>query len=226
VRLEISGPRASLVGRELLLSEHFAGLLSATTAAVAACPADPDLGRPPPTEPLSGSAPPAAPAASAGAGSAPAPTAEPDEPWVHIDAPPTGAREDPTDGGSEPPPNVQALGRGLLPHSGLSAEERIARAYRLGVSDAVVVRRLEQGEFAYQEATPVPKLRTAWHVVLACPGVGAFWTDSSSTARAHTREPSVPGAPFRRGVVYRGLASKAEARIYLAGAGIQEISAR
>jgi len=141
----------------------------------------------------------------------PAPAGEAPEP-----APEDGAAPEDR---ARPPQHILALGSRLQALRGLTPDQRIARAWNLGIADREACDLLASGGRGFTAATPEPWLKPVLFVCLRG-GLGApFQTTSSGECQRRVRDHSLPGKPFLPGAVWRGLPSKAEAEAYLAGAG-------
>ena len=101
---------------------------------------------------------------------------------------------------------------------GLTALQRVTRAWELGVSDRRIASAYEAGRTPRQRPTPIPKFPNAWFVGLRGTSAAPFWTSSSAICQLQIRGPSPGNSSVHEGAVFRGLPSKTEAKAYLIGA--------
>ena len=139
------------------------------------------------------------------------PSREP-EPPVEEPAASAPAAED------QPPPAVVQLAVHLSDSRGLTALQRVTRAWELGVSDRRTASAHEAGRTPRQRPTPIPKFPNAWFVGLRGTSAAPFWTSSSAICQLQIRGPSPGNSSVHEGAVFRGLPSKTEAKAYLIGA--------
>ena len=135
---------------------------------------------------------------------APAPAAEAPEPGVAY--------------GPALPSHILQLGARLQTLSGLTPDQRIARAWNLGISDRQVCDLIAEGGQGFTTATPEPRLKPVIFVCLRGGRGSPFLTVKTGECQNRVRDQTLPGRPFLPGAVWRGLPSRAEAEAYLAGA--------
>ena len=125
--------------------------------------------------------------------------------------------------GEEPalPAHVLALGARLHTLKGLSPDQRIARAWNLGIADRRACDLLDSGGHGFTAATPEPRLDPAIFVCLRGGQGAPFLTTRTGECQRRVRDHTLPGKPFLPGAVFRGLPSRAEAEAYSAGAGFR-----
>ncbi|CAE7804751.1 unnamed protein product [Symbiodinium microadriaticum] len=110
--------------------------------------------------------------------------------------------------------SLSSLARGIAALENWTAEARIARAFRAGLSAASVL----SGAQDYQARSPVLPTRNRIYVVLRCSSTpGGFVTDSYRTFA--TRVPKDGVGRLERTAVCHAFASRAEARAFVQGCG-------
>ena len=104
--------------------------------------------------------------------------------------------------------------RGIGPCEGWTAEARLARAFRAGLSAALVV----EGARRYQCRSPELPLRNRVYICLQCARYpDGFWTTSYTTFIRHC--PRERSGVLERGSVSHAFPSRCEASCFLEGAG-------
>ena len=126
----------------------------------------------------------------------------------------------------EVPTSILSLGRRLGPLGGFTGEERVVRAFRLGVGDRQAWASAREGGFAYQVAADrlaAGRATPTCYVVLSCISRPApAWTRSRDTYRQLV---GTAGGGLAPESVSRAFLTRSEGRAYCMGAGLLDLPA-